>query len=165
MLANLQEKILRTEVVDYVMESVEVGLLKELENMGSEMSRMECRKGEPQVEVANLTRALASGHLSPTIISAIAEREKKIGAITDRVVTSNEDSIKTRVANMTATAKAKLKDLRGLLGEDVTLARAALLKHVEKIEMEANGKTYVAKGNWNFLGDRAWDGAGGLDSL
>ncbi len=45
---------------------------------------------------------------------------------------------------------------------DVIVARAALLRHVEKIEMEANGEGYVAKGNWNFLGNRARDGAGGL---
>ncbi len=161
MLANLQEKILRAEVVDYVMERVEAGLLNELENMGSEMSRMENRKRELEMELANLTKALASGQLSPTIMAAIAEREQEIAAITDRVVSSNQDSIKSRVADMTATAKSKVKDLRGLLGGDVTVARAALLKHVERIEMEASGKVYVAKGNWNFLGNRAWDGAGG----
>jgi site-specific DNA recombinase len=161
MLANLQEKILRSDVVDYVMERVESGLLKELEDMGNEMSRMEDRKRELVGELANLTKALASGQFSPTIMTAIAEREKEIEAITDRVVSSSEDSIKKRVASMTVSAKAKLKDLRGLLSGDITVARAALLKHVERIEMEASGKTYVAKGNWSLLGDRAWDGAGG----
>jgi len=122
------------------MEKVEAGLLNELENMGNEMSRMEDRRRKLQTELGNLTKALASGQLSPTIMAAIAEREKEIAEITDRVVSSNEDSIKTRVATMTTMAKAKLKDLRGLLNEDVTVARAALLKHVEKIEMEASGK-------------------------
>ncbi len=129
--------------------------------MGTEMARMEGRKRELQAELANLIKALAAGQLSPTIMAAIAEREKEIAEITERVVSSNEDSIKTRVATMTATAKAKLKDLRGLLGGDTTVARAALLKHVERIEMEASGKTYVAKGNWDFLGQRPRDGAGG----
>ncbi len=124
---------------------------------------MESRKRELESELANLTKALAVGEPSTTIMGAIAEREKEIAEITNRVVSSNEDSIKNRVASMTATAKVKLKDLRGLLGGDVTVARAALLKHVERIEIEADGKTYVAKGNWNFLGDamRPRDGAGG----
>jgi hypothetical protein len=65
------------------------------------------------------------------------------------------------VGTMRTIAKAKLKDLCGLLSGDVIVARAALLRHVEKIEMEANGESYVAKGNWNFLGNRARDGAGG----
>jgi hypothetical protein len=98
---------------------------------------------------------------SKTIMQAIAHRESEISAITEKVISSNEESIKSRVASMTATAKAKLKDLRGLLGEDATVARAALMKHVEKIEMEASGKVYVAKGNWNLLGMRPTDGAGG----
>jgi hypothetical protein len=137
--------------------------MKELKNMGHEMNRMEGRKRHLESELANLMKALATGQLSPTIMAAIAEREKEIAEITNRVVSSNEDSIQTRVANMTATAKATLKDLRGLLGGDVTVARAALLKHVERIEMEASGKAYVARGNWNFLGDamRPRDGAGG----
>jgi site-specific DNA recombinase len=161
MLANLQEKILRAEVIDYTMEKFEAGLLKDLETMTGEMDSLERRKRELEKELGNLTRALAGGQLSPTIMAAIAEREREIAEITDRVVSSNEDSIKTRVAAMTATAKAKLKDLRGLLGGDPTVARAAMLKHVEKIEMEASGKVYVAKGNWNFLGQRPTDGAGG----
>ena len=161
MLSGLQEKILREEVVDYVMEKLEAGLLKELENMGSEMSRIEKRKCELEGELANLTRVIASGQLSPTILTAIAEREREIAEITERVISSNEDSIKTRIASMRTIAKAKLKNLCGLLSGDVIVARAALLRRVEKIEMEANGEDYVAKGNWNFLGDRARDGAGG----
>ena len=62
---------------------------------------------------------------------------------------------------MHAVAKAKLKDLRGVLGGDVMVARAALLKHVERIEMEPTGNVYVAKGNWNLLGQLPRDGAGG----
>jgi len=82
----------------------------------------------------------ASGQLSPTIVAAIAEREREIAAITERVISSSEESIKTRVASMTATAKAKLNDLRELLGGDAAVARVTLMKHVEKIEMEASGK-------------------------
>jgi hypothetical protein len=64
---------------------------------------------------------------------------------------------------MCVTAKAKLKDLRGVLrGDvDVAVARAALLKHVSEIEMQPHGKSYIAKGDWNLLGMRPFDGAGG----
>jgi hypothetical protein len=34
----------------------------------------------------------------------------------------------------------------------VTVARTALLNHVDRIQMRADGKVYAAKGNWNFFG-------------
>jgi hypothetical protein len=73
---------------------------------------MDCRgrKRELEVELTNLARAPASGQLSPTIIRAIAGREREMSEIPERIVPSNEDSIKTRVAAMTATVKTKLKD-------------------------------------------------------
>ena len=62
---------------------------------------------------------------------------------------------------MRTTAKSKLKDLRSLLGGDVTVARTALLNQVDRIQMRADGKVYVAKGNWNFFVQLPRDGAGG----
>ncbi|MGB9433949.1 MAG: zinc ribbon domain-containing protein [Candidatus Acidiferrum sp.] len=165
MLSQFQEKILREEVVDYVLEKFESGLLREVENMGSELDRMEGRKRELDGELANLTRALATGQLSPTIMAAIAEREREVSDITERIVSSGEDSIKTRIATMRTVAKKKLKDLRGILGGDVPVARTALLNHVDKIQMEASGKVYTAKGNWDFLGQRPRDGAGGQNRM
>ena len=162
MLSQLQEKILRAEVVDYVLAKYESALLKELENIASEMDRMRSRKRELEGELANLTHALASGQLSPTIMAAIADREREVSEITERVVSSSEDSVKTRIAAMRTTAKSKLKDLRSLLGGDGMAARTALLNHVDRIQMMADGKVYVAKGNWNFLGQLPRDGAGGL---
>jgi hypothetical protein len=161
MLSQLQRKILREEVIDYALEKFEFGLLKQLQSIGNEMDRMESRKRDLEGELANLTSALAGGRFSPTIMAAIAEREREISEITKRVVSSNEDSIKTRIAAMRTTAKSKLKDLRGVLGGDVMAARTALLNHVDRIQMEADGKVYVAKGTWNLLGQRPTDGAGG----
>ena len=58
-----------------------------------------------------------------------------------------------RIGRMRVAARAKLKDLRQLLGGDVTVARAALLRHVEKITLKPDGKAIVATGNWNLLGE------------
>lgn len=113
---------------------------------------MQSRKRELERELANLTRALASGQLSPAIMAAIAEREREVSAITERVLSSTEDSIRTRIAAMRTAAKSKLKDLRALLGGDVTAARTALLNHVDRIHMQSDGKIYTAKGSWNLLG-------------
>ena len=128
------------------------GLLGELKNVASEMDRQQSRKRELEGELANLTGVLASGQLSSTIMIAIAERE--ISEITERMFSSSEDSIRSRIAAMRTTAKSKLRDLRGLPGRDVTVARSALSNHIDKIEMGADGKVYVAGGgNCNFLGN------------
>jgi site-specific DNA recombinase len=163
LLARLQENILREEVVDYVMEKFQIGLLREMERLTDRMARMERRKQTLQRELANLTNALAGGHHSPTIMTAIGEREREMSDLTEQVVSASEDSIKSRMVAMRVAAKAKLKDLRGLLGGDVdvAVARAALLKHVSQIEMQPQGKSYIAKGDWNLLGMRPIDGAGG----
>jgi len=41
MLSQLQEKVLREEVVDYVLEKFESGLVREMADMGSEMERID----------------------------------------------------------------------------------------------------------------------------
>ena len=52
-------------------------------------------------------------------------------------------------------ARAKLRDVRQAIGGDATIARAELLKHVEKITLERNGKIFVASGDWKLLGDES----------
>ncbi len=159
--AALQEKILRQDVVDYVLDEFQEKLIAELSKLSGEMHQLHQRKAVLETEVANLTKVIAAGQVSPAIMAAISDREREVAEITERVISSNEDSVKSRIAGMREIAKEKLKDLKGLLGKDVVVARAALLKHVQRIEMEANGKAYVAKGNWNLLGLEPRDGAGG----
>jgi hypothetical protein len=162
LLSQLQEKILKEEVVEYVMEEFQTLLLKELDSISGRMDRMHSRKLELEGELANLTRALASGQLSPSIMTAIADREREIATITDNIVSSSEDSIKMRIGTMRTAAKLMLKDLRELLGgDDVKIARAALLKHIAQIVMEPHANGYIAKGNWSLLGVRPASGAGG----
>jgi site-specific DNA recombinase len=84
LLARLQENILREEVVDYVMEKFQIGLLSEMERLTDRMARMERRKQALQRELANLAKALAGGHHSPTIMAAIAEREREMSDRTNR---------------------------------------------------------------------------------
>ena len=120
MLSQLEQNILRKKVVDYVLEKFESGLLGELKNVASEIDRQQSRKRELEGELANLTRVLASGQLSSTIMIAIAiaiaEREREISEITERMFSSREDSIKSRIVAMRTTAKSKFRDFTRLTG-------------------------------------------------
>ena len=161
LLAGLQEKVLREDVVNYVLDRFESELLKELEGIGGEMDAMRKRRAKLQVEVTNLAAVVASGVHSPTVIAEIAVREREIANIADRLLSSDPDSVRSRVKNLRAKALVRMQDLRQCLNGDAAAARAYLTRHVEKIVMDPDGGRYVASGNWNLLGEGRWDGAEG----
>jgi hypothetical protein len=80
----LQEKVLRQDVANYILDRFESELLKELDTIGDEMDRAHKRKAELEIEIQRLTAGLASGIHSPTVMAEIARREQEISAITDR---------------------------------------------------------------------------------
>jgi site-specific DNA recombinase len=161
LLAGLQEKILREDVVNYILDRFERELLKELENIGGEMDTMRRRKAELQCEITRLTAGLATGIKSIAVMEQIAAREREISDISDRLLSSNADSICSLVKSLRAKALLRIRDLRECLNGEPIAARAYLAKHVEKIVMAPEGERYVASGNWNLLGERRWDGAEG----
>lgn len=84
--------------------------------------------------------------------------------MSDRLLSSRPESIRSRVKKLRESALHRMRDVRAVLNSDVRTARAYLMKHVEKIVMEPDGRAYVASGNWNLLGPIRWDGAGGQNS-
>lgn len=67
------------------------------------------------------------------------------------------DSIQADVAQVRAFVAENLRDLVGLLEQDVTTARAWLARHVESITMtpagEGKNRYYVASGKWSLRGE------------
>ena len=125
------------------------------------MAAMRKRKAKLQAEVANLAKVVASGVHSPTVIAGIAEREREISDISDRLTSSDTGSIRSRVEKLRAKALVRMRDLRQCLTGDPVTARGYLARHVEKIVMKPSGKLYVASGSWNLLGEGRWGGAEG----
>lgn len=163
LLAKLQDQVLREEVVDYILDRFEEEVVHELEKISGEMNQMRARKSELETEARRLAAGLASGIHSPTVMAEIASREREIGDISERLLSSHSSSVHSRIKTLRDQAKMRIRDLRHYLNTDTQLARVFLTKHVEKIEMEPDGRAYVASGRWNLLGDTAirWDGAEG----
>ncbi len=153
LLDGFQKQCWREEVIDYVLEKFEQGLLKSLKGIDRELSQMRRRKAVLKREIDNLVAEVAAGRRSPSIMQAIADRESEISTITEKAVSSTPDSIRAQVANLRVSARAKLRDLRHLLSEDVHVARAALRNHVDKITLTPEGKTVEATGDWKLLGE------------
>jgi hypothetical protein len=66
---------------------------------------------------------------------------------TERAKRSNFQTTTTR-----RFVEARLKNLQSMLTGEPRLVRAEIAKHVEKITMTPEGRTYVAAGKWDLLG-------------
>jgi site-specific DNA recombinase len=161
LLAGLQEKVLRDDVVNYALDRFEAELLRELENIGGEMEQMRRRKAELDAEIGRLTAGLASGIHSPSVMAEIARREREVSEIADRLLSSEPDSIRMRVKALREQAMQRIRDLRSYLNTDTPKAHAFLAKHVGQITMEPSGGVYIASGRWNLLGVGHMGGAEG----
>jgi site-specific DNA recombinase len=152
LLAGLQARVLCEDVANYILDRFEGQLVKELENMSGEMDRMRRRKRELESEIARLTAGLASGIHSPSVMAEIMKREREIAGFSERLLSSNSASIRSRVKALRAKALNRIRDLREYLTGDTALARTHLAKHIEGIVMRPGEKAYIASGSWNLLG-------------
>ena len=106
-------------------------------------------------------RAIAEGHYSPSLMGEIADREREIPEIADRLLEANPDSVRSRLKDIRSFAISRISDLRGLLNSDALRARAELSKHIQAIKLFPNGRMYVASGSWDLLGVGRREGAAG----
>jgi hypothetical protein len=75
-------------------------LRSSLGSLSGELAQMRLRKEKLEREIRNLTEAIAENGPSKHVLEGIAEREKEISSITDRVLASAPDSIETRVEDL-----------------------------------------------------------------
>ena len=94
-------------------------------------------------------------------MSEISKREKELTEMTQRLLSSEPQSIAARMQGLRQATLGRIRDLRKYLSGECATARVHLIKHVESIVMEPDGKAYVASGRWNLLGDRRWECAEG----
>jgi site-specific DNA recombinase len=166
LLCGLQEKVLREGVIAYALSRFEAVLERELENIGSEMDQMKKRKVELETEIHRLATGLALGTHSAAVMSEITKREVEISEISNRLLSSKPNSVRSRIAALKEKALSRLHDLREYLNSDPATARAYLAKNIEKIEMDSEGGIYIASGRWNLLGSGyAWMVPGGRVEL
>ena len=117
------------------------------------------RKQLLEVEIQRFTAALLAAGGAPTpqaIIAAINEREAELKQISSRLLETNAYSFQARLRDIREFVTSRLGDLRKLLLSDVGIAKAELLKQVQRIDLrpvEADGERfYLAEGEWDLLG-------------
>jgi hypothetical protein len=78
-----------------------------------------------------------------------------------RVFEDKPESLRVRMRDTRRFVETNLGNLRELLSGEARMARAELTKHIRRIVLTREGKTYVAAGGWSLLGLGCYDGAGG----
>ena len=156
LLEGLQKAVLQPEAVDYVLDQFEKELGNQLKAVSGQADSLRNRKVELEGELRRLAAAVAEGGHSTFLLEAIAERDRELRSLTERLVSGQPGSVQSSMENLRKFVHARLVNVRKLLYADVPQARAELARHVDSIALrptEANGKRYyVATGNWNLVG-------------
>jgi hypothetical protein len=69
-----------------------------------------------------------------------------------RISSVQPEAVRLRARDTRKFVEVRLRDLRKLLNGEPRIARAAIGKHVQKITMTPEGRTYIASGSWDSLG-------------
>jgi hypothetical protein len=152
LLEKLQVEVLRPEVVEYILQRFEKQLIGAFDSMGGELERAGRRRLKLENEIRHLTQAIADGHYSPAIMADIAEREREIAEITNRLRESRPDG-RQQLRGIRKFVTSRLADLRGILDSDVLAARTEIAKHIHSVTLQPEGRTYKATGTWDLLGN------------
>jgi hypothetical protein len=152
----LKNDLLRPESLALVVEEFGIQLRASLASLSGDIAQFRLRKEKLEREIRNFTSAIAEGGHSKYILEEIAVREREIGAITDRLLTSSAESIEGRIAEIRQFVEAEIANLSQLLNTNSPLAKQELHRHLNVVKMHpvGNGRKwhYEAEGAWNLLG-------------
>ena len=95
LLANLRDDLFRPESLEYAIEEFSSQLRTRLESVSGDLAQWRSRKEKLEREIRNFTDAIADGGYSKSMVDAIAVREREIGAITDRLLSSSAESVRS----------------------------------------------------------------------
>jgi hypothetical protein len=76
-----------------------------------------------EAEIRNLTKAIAEAGHSRSILDEIAVRERKIEAITDRLLSSSAESVEGKISKIRDFVEQQIRNLAGLLTSDPPRAK------------------------------------------
>jgi site-specific DNA recombinase len=160
LLGKLQSEVLRPEVVDYAVAEFRSRLEAVRGNMSDSLAGNRQRKARLEAEVRRLVSAVAESGHSKSLLEEIGRKETELDAITDSLLTTNQESMELRVSEIHNFVISNLKDLPVLLRRDTALARTELLRHSSEIKMtprRGQGQRYYeADGTWDLLGKDDW---------
>jgi hypothetical protein len=121
-----------------------------LETVSGEIVQMRLRKEKLEGEIRNFLKAIAESGHSKYILEEVAVREREIGAITDRLLSSSAESIEGKITQIRNFVGQEVQNLSDLLSSESPVAKQELHRHLRTVTMHPVQKErkwfYVAKG-------------------
>jgi DNA invertase Pin-like site-specific DNA recombinase len=159
LLSQLQNAVLRPEVVEYALQEFERQLTVTLADLSGQVHRMRQRREQIQSELGRLVETAAVCGHSAALVEAINSREQELNEIAQRLLAAEPGSVSAHISNIRRFVSERLLNIRQLMNGDVRGAKALFAKHVSTVQMfpQAEGKKghYVASGEWNLMGGYA----------
>ncbi len=156
LLAGLQAKVLHPDVIAYTLDRFEAELNRALDLRHSDTDARRRQEAAIEKKISNLTAALAEGYRSPAILADLARFEAELREIRELSAASRPEAIALRMSDMRRFVESRLTELRALFGAEAVTIRAEISKHVQKITLTPEGRSYVASGTWDVLGVNPW---------
>jgi hypothetical protein len=152
LLAGLQAKVLHPDVVEYAFRRFEEQLARSMNRQGSETAAL-CRSvEEKEKEIRNCTRAISSMGLSSALRVQLTDLEMEHRELTEKLAGSEPRAVRLQLGDTRRFVEARLRNLQSMWTGEARLVRAEIAKHVEKITLTPEGRTYIASGSWDLLG-------------
>jgi hypothetical protein len=85
-------------------------------------------------------------------LGSYPELESELADIRQIATASSPEAIVLCIRDTRRFVETRLKDLQKVFGAKVATIRAELSKHVQKIILTPQGRTYIASGTWEVLG-------------
>jgi len=161
-ISGLQREVLREEVAAYAVEEFVRQLRAQIEETRKDIAVVRQKREKLKFEIANIAKAVAQGHCSPTLLAELGKREKELEALNDELLAADGYGLDAQLEEMEAFVRRRLANVRELLLADVPRAKAELAKHCKTIVLTPEGDSYKVRGDWDLLGGRSV-GAGGPD--
>jgi len=90
--------------------------------------------------------------LSNSLRERLTDLEKEQRELTEKLAGSEPRAVRLRLRDTRRFVENGLKSLQSMWTGEARLVRAELAKHVQKITLTPEGRTYVASGSWDLLG-------------
>jgi DNA invertase Pin-like site-specific DNA recombinase len=162
MLAGLEQRVLKPEMVEYAIRCFQEELEKRLKEVKKRSTRQLCEeanlrseKERLRLQAANLADAIAANGHSPTLLRRLGQVEQQVADIDGQLAARKEFDVTASLDEIREFVTKELLDIRSILREDVTKTKLALRRHIRDLVLTPKradtGRYYQVSGTWELL--------------
>ncbi len=162
LLAGLERRVLRPEVIEYAISRFEKALQGRLRTLQEDdaahrgkLSKLKAEKANLREQADRLIAAIAAAGHSSLLLSRLAEVEASIAKVERRMEELQPPDVTVQVGQIREFVTARLLNLADLLRKDHARTRKMLMEHCQQIVLtpveQGRDKFFAVSGEWGLL--------------